>query len=85
MHCYRNCMKIQQQSFTNVLKSRCSEKFRKFHWKAAALEFLFNEAEGPQPHLQLYLKKTPTQMFSCETCEIFKNTFLYSTPQLAAF
>ena len=26
--------------------------------------------------LQLYLKKTPAQLFSCEFCEIFKNTFL---------
>ena len=26
--------------------------------------------------LQLYLKKTPTQVFSCKICEIFKNTFL---------
>ena len=23
-------------------------------------------------------------MFSCETCEIFKNTFIYRTPQVAA-
>ena len=28
------------------------------------------------------LKKTPTQMFSCELCVIFKNTFFYSTPRL---
>ena len=25
--------------------------------------------------LQLYLKKTLVQMFSCEFCEIFKNNF----------
>ena len=31
------------------------------------------------------LKKTPKQVFSCETCEIFENIFLYSTPRLAAF
>ena len=49
MHCIENYMKIQQHSFTNVLKSRCSKKFRKFHQKTAALEFLFNKAEGPQP------------------------------------
>ena len=34
--------------------------------------FLKNlQAEG----LQLYLKKTPTRVFSCEIREIFKNTF----------
>ena len=35
--------------------------------------------------LQLYLKKAPTQVFLCEICEIFKNTFFYSTPRVAAF
>ena len=25
--------------------------------------------------LQLYLKETPAQEFSCEYCEIFKNSF----------
>ena len=29
--------------------------------------------------LQLYQKETPTQVFSDEFCEIFKNTFLRST------
>ena len=31
------------------------------------------------------LKKTPTQVFSSEICEIFKGTFFYSTPRVAAF
>ena len=26
--------------------------------------------------LQLYSKETPTQVFSCEICEIFKNIYL---------
>ena len=26
--------------------------------------------------LQLYEKETPTQVFSCDYCEIFKNSFL---------
>ena len=30
-------------------------------------------------------KETPTQVFSCEYCEIFKNTFFYRTPPVAAF
>ena len=33
---------------------------------------------------QLYNKETPTQMFSCEYCEIFKNSFCYRTPPVAA-
>ena len=35
--------------------------------------------------LQLYSKETPTQVFSCEIGEIFKNTFFYRTPLVAAF
>ena len=33
--------------------------------------------ENTSPYvLQLYLKETPTQMFSCKIAQIFKNTFL---------
>ena len=32
------------------------------------LASLFNKVAGQ------YLKKTPTRVLSCETCEIFKNT-----------
>ena len=44
--------------------------------------FLKNlQAEG----LQLHKKKTPTHVFSCEVCEIFKNTsFSYRTPPVTA-
>ena len=31
--------------------------------------------------LQLYLKETPTNVFSCEMCQIFKNNFSYSAPR----
>ena len=30
-----------------------------------------------------YEKKTPTQVLSCEFCEIFKSTFFYRTPLVA--
>ena len=39
-------MKIQKQWFTN-LRHKCSEKFRKFHWKTIALESLLNKVAGP--------------------------------------
>ena len=55
---------FQKQPFANVLQNRCSEKFRNIH------------GETPVPEsLQLYQKETPTQVFSCENCEIFKNSF----------
>ena len=34
--------------------------------------------------LQLYYEKIPTQAFACEYCEIFKNSFFYRTPSVAA-
>ena len=39
--------------------------------KAPVLEYLFNRL-GPS---QLYYKETPTQGFSYEICEIFKDSF----------
>ena len=32
----------------------------------------------------LFLKKSLAQVFSCEFCQISKNSFLYRTPQVAA-
>ena len=37
------------------------------------LESLFNKVAANQ--VCHFTKKTPTQMFSCEICEIFKNTY----------
>ena len=42
-------------------------------WKCCSLEAL-----------QYYQKETPTLVFSCEVCEIFKDTFFYRTPPVAA-
>ena len=36
------------------------------------MEYLFNIVPGFDATL---LKETPTQVFSCEYCEIFKNTY----------
>ena len=34
---------------------------------------------------QLYQKETPTQVFTCKTCKIFKNTFFEAYLRTAAF
>ena len=39
------------------------------------LESLFNK---------FYKKETPTQVFRCGYCDIFKNSFFYRTPPVAA-
>ena len=67
---------FRKQSFADVLQNSCFWKFRKFRRKKPVLESLFNKAAG--------LKETPTQVFSCEICEIFKNTFFYGTTPVAA-
>ena len=47
-------------------------KFHKFHRKRPALWSLFLiNPEG----LQIYLKETPTQAFSCKIYDIFKNAY----------
>ena len=46
------------------------------------LESLFKKLAGWR--LATSLKKTPTQVFSCEVGEIFKNNFSYRTPQVTA-
>ena len=46
------------------------------------LESLFKKLAGWR--LATSLKKTPTQVFSCEVGEIFKNTFSYRTPPVTA-
>ena len=42
-------------------------------------EPLFNKVE-----LKFFKKETVAQVFSCEFCEIFKNTFSYRTTPVAA-
>ena len=49
------------------------------------LESLFNKLQAfTPPGPQRYYKETPTQVFSCETCETFKNIFFDRKPPVAA-
>ena len=43
---------------------------------------VFNKIAGLRP--ATLLKKTPTQVFSCEFCEFFKNNFFYGALPVAA-
>ena len=45
------------------------------------LESLFNKVAGL---IATLLKKTPTQVFSCEYSEIFKNSYFYRRPLVLA-
>ena len=68
---------LEWQPFADVLQNRYSYKFRNIHRKTP--ESLYNKVG-----LQVYLKETTTQVFSCEYFEIFKNSFFYRTPPVAA-
>ena len=75
MHCKRNYMKIQKQSFANVLQNFIRKQLR---WNFFLIKL-------KSLSLATLWKKTPTQVFSCEISEVFKNTFFYSIPRVAAF
>ena len=52
-----------------ILWKKLFLRFHNVHKKKTGLESLFNKFSGRQ----VYLKKIPTR-FSCEYCEVFKNT-----------
>ena len=61
----------------------CSSKFHKIPKKTYLIQspfLIMSQALGQQ----LYQKETLVQMFSCEFCEIFKNTFSRRTPLVVA-
>ena len=65
---------MQQQSFADVLQS-VLKNFSNFTGKKTPfLESLFNKVAGLKACI-FNNKETPTQVFSCEYCEIFKNSF----------
>ena len=58
--------------------------FRKFYRKTPVLESLFNKVADLQACNFIKETFTPTQVFSCATCEIFQNNVFYRTPPVAA-
>ena len=65
--------KPQKQPLEVFCKRRYAEKLCQFHRKTLVLESLFNK----NADLQIFrsttlLEREPTQVFSCESCEIFK-------------
>ena len=65
---------IQGQLFPSS-RSSCSQMF----FKIGALK------NFAIPQEKLYSKEAPTQVFSCEYFEIFKNSFFYRIPPVAPF
>ena len=52
--------------------------------KKAFLEISQNSQESTCARVSFYIKEVHAQAFSCEFCEIFKNTFSHRAPPVAA-
>ena len=79
-------MKVEKQPPEAFCKKMCSWKFRKIHRKTPVPEAFFNKVAGLRsatllkkrlwPQASNFIKKEAlVQVFSCEFCEIPKNTF----------
>ena len=63
-------------------KKSVFRNFAKFRGKHLYRNLFFNKAAGLACN---FIKKSLAQVFSCEFCEISKNTFFYRTLLVAAF
>ena len=79
-------MNVQKQPTEAFCKKMCSWKFHRIHWKTPVPEAFFNKVAGLRPVTLLKKRLRPqacnfikkeilVQAFSCEFCEISKNTF----------
>ena len=73
----------QKQSPGVLYKTSVLKNFAKFIGKHLCRSLFFNKVADLKP-ATLLKKETPTQVFSCEFCEIFKNTFPTEHFQAAA-
>ena len=65
------------------MKKGILRNFAKFTVKHLCQSLFFNKVTGGA--CNFIKKETLAQVFSCEVCEISKNTFYYRTPLVAAF
>ena len=97
MNCFENTLKyLEMVKNFYKYKKICSEAVgQRCSVKTTFLEISQNSQENTCARvpflrklqvwgLQLYQKETLAQAFSCEFCEISRNTFYYRTPLLAA-
>ena len=74
---------IKKQSSWCVLSKSFSQKFHKNHRKTPVPESLFLKSCRSEA-CNFIKKESLAQVFSCESCEISKNTFSYRTPLVVA-
>ena len=72
-----------ENSFPEVFcRKGVLRNFAKFTGKHLCQSLFFNKVAGGA--CNFIKKETLAQVFSCEFCKIFKNTFSYRTPPVAA-
>ena len=82
IHLLRAFSLFQKQLPGGVCKKGVLRNFAKFRGKHLSRKLFFKKVAGLA--CNCIKKESLTQMFSCEFCEISKNTFFYRTPQVAA-
>ena len=75
---------IQKQPFIVVPQNKYFQKFRNIHKETVVSESLFNKVAGLKI-CRFIKKETPTQVFSYEYCEIFKDSFFYIRPLVTVY
>ena len=78
----KQVLSICRSSHPEVFLKSVVENFSRFLGKHLCQGLFLNKVAGHR-RPSILLKKTLSHVFSCEFCEIFKNTFFDRTPPLA--
>ena len=77
---FRLSKKSRSSHWGCAIKKGVLKNFTKFTGKQLCGSLFLSKVAGLRAKACNFIEKeTPTQMFSCEICEIFENTFFYRT------
>ena len=82
LHLIEKDSSVRSSRPEELYKKGVLRNFAKFTGKQLCRSFFLNKVADLRP--ATLLKKTLAQVFSCEFCEIYKNTFFHKTPLVAA-
>ena len=82
LHLIEKDSSVRSSRPEELYKKGVLRNFAKFTGKQLCRNFFLNKVADLRP--ATLLKKTLAQVFSCEFCEIYKNTFFHKTPLVAA-
>ena len=82
LHLIEKDSSVRSSRPEELYKKGVLRNFAKFTGKQLCRSFFLNKVADLRP--ATLLKRTVAQVFSCEFCEIYKNTFFHKTPLVAA-